>query len=108
MNQQNLEVSDQCRGMQSTHHTHAAPAASVARIARRRRHTCDRTYLIFYSSLPFTTLLQRQAEREERERRKAEALAAKEREKRYPMEDLQLLQELTVEAAQSGRLFRAF
>ncbi len=42
--------------------------------------------------------MQRQAEKEERERRKAEALAAK----RYPMEDLQLLQELSQAAAESG------
>ncbi len=43
-------------------------------------------------------VVQRQAEKEERERRKAEALAAK----RYPIDDLQLLEELAQAAAESG------
>ena len=42
--------------------------------------------------------VQRAAEREERERRKAEAAAAK----RYPIEDMQLLAELRQAAAEAG------
>ena len=46
--------------------------------------------------------LQKLVEREEREKRRAEAAKEKEDARRYPMEDLELLQELREKAAEAG------
>ena len=51
---------------------------------------------------PMPIHLQRLVEKEEREKRRAEAAKEKEDARRYPMEDLELLQELREKAAEAG------
>ena len=69
---------------------HFPPLNSLSELPPHTVHAC------------FHPLLQKLIEREEREKRRAEAAKEKEDARRYPMEDLELLQELRDKAAEAG------
>lgn len=76
--------------------------APFAAVGSAKWHAHHLGKIVGHAAACCAWLLQKIAEREERERRRAEAARAKEEAKRYPMEDLELLEELRQRALEGG------